>query len=66
MDDSAHGHGFTAKEYYYPRFSTLDHWIQESIKPKTFEISFFMFSLPKKHFNIFFELLYVAPTLKSI
>ena len=32
MDDSAHGHGFTAEEYYYPRYSTTDHWIQESIK----------------------------------
>ena len=32
MDDSAHGHDFTAEEYYYPRYSTTDHWIQESIK----------------------------------
>ena len=32
MDDSAHGHGFTAEEYYYPRYSITDHWIQESKK----------------------------------
>ena len=32
MDDSAHGHDFTAEEYYYPRYSITDHWIQESIK----------------------------------
>ena len=71
MDDSAHGHDFTAEEYYYPRYSTTDHWIQESIKRifnpnchkyAAFEVSFLMFSWPKNHF---FQKNIVASELKN-